>query len=207
MGTGISLHHGDLPDDVKFTKQIAVDTEAMGLVRHRDRLCLVQIATESGEVHLVKFNGVYDAPNLKAVLADEDVLKIFHFARFDVSIIRYYLGIWAYPCYCTHIASRLARTYTDGHGLKTLCSELLGVKLDKLQQSSDWGKSDFTKEQLDYAAFDVIYLHKVRDILNKMLVREKRDEVAQSCFDFVYTRVELDLMGWDDVDVFSHKVV
>ncbi|GAT75714.1 ribonuclease D [Ehrlichia ruminantium] len=201
----IFVHDYDLPDGVEFGNTVAVDTETMGLVCRRDRLCLVQISGGNGNVHLVKFPSTeYQASNLKKILSDLSITKIFHFARFDITAIRYYLGIWAIPCYCTKIASKLARTYTDHHGLKELCNELLGIKLNKVQQSSDWGKEILTSEQLNYAASDVIHLHALKSKLDAMLQRENKQELAKSCFDFLPTRVQLDLLGWDNVDIFSH---
>ena len=200
----VFVHDCDLPDGLKFGDTIAVDTETMGLICRRDRLCLVQLSNGDGDVHLVKFSGSYQAPNLISVLSDSKITKIFHFARFDIAVIRYYLGIWAVPCYCTKIASKLVRTYTDHHGLKELCYELLSVKLNKMQQSSDWGKESLTSDQLNYAASDVVYLHALKNKLDVMLQRENKQELAESCFNFLTTRAQLDLLGWDDVDIFSH---
>lgn len=201
----ITLHQGDLPDNLDLGKTIAVDTEAMGLNNHRDRLCLVQLSSGDGTAHLVQFEpGRYDAPNLKALLADPSVTKLYHFARFDVAILYHYLGVRAAPLYCTKIASYLCRTYTDRHGLRDLCRELLGVDLNKQQQSSDWGADTLNEDQRAYAANDVLYLHGLREKLDEMLAREGRREMAQSCFDFVMTRAELDLAGWPDVDIFAH---
>lgn len=185
---------------------MAIDTEAMGLNNHRDRLCVVQLSGGDGNAHVVQIDPKsYDAPNLKALLADTSVTKIFHFARFDVAILREYLGVWTTPVYCTKIASKLVRTYTDGHGLKELCQELLEKKISKQQQSSDWGADELTKAQIEYAAADVLYLHKIKEKLDMMLEREGRTEMAQSCFDFLKTRAELDLAGWVDHDIFSHS--
>ena len=200
----VFIHNCDLPDGLKFEDAIAVDTETMGLICRRDRLCLVQLSGGDGDVHLVKFSGSYNAPNLVSVLSDSNITKIFHFARFDIAVIRYYLGIWATPCYCTKIASKLVRTYTDHHGLKELCYELLSVKLNKVQQSSDWGRESLTSDQVNYAASDVVYLHALRSKLDVMLQRENKQELAESCFKFLPTRAQLDLLGWDDVDIFSH---
>jgi len=201
----IEVHYGDLPDNLDFGNSVAIDSETLGLNPHRDRLCVVQLSAGDGTAHLVHFNGgTFDAPNLKKLLADQNVEKLFHFARFDVAIIEKYLGITCTPVYCTKIASKLVRTYTDKHGLKALCHELLGIDLSKQQQSSDWGKTELSPEQVQYAASDVLYLHQLRDILDAMLVREGRKELAQSCFDFLPTRAKLDLGGWPDLDIFSH---
>lgn len=194
-----------MPADVKFGNEIAIDTETLGLNHTRDRLCLVQISAGDGNAHLVQFAaGVYEAPNLKKALADKKILKIFHYARFDIGVMKKYLKVDVAPVYCTKIASRLTRTYTDKHGLKDLCSELTGKEISKQQQSSDWGAENLTQEQLNYAASDVLYLHEIKEKLNKMLKREKRQEIAQTCFDFLPTRVALDLAGWQDVDIFQH---
>ncbi len=200
------LHKGDLPDNVKFSGSVAIDTEAMGLNNLRDKLCLVQISSGDGDAHLVQLDrNSYDAPNLKKLLADKSIEKLFHFARFDVAIMYQYLGVWTTPVYCTKIASRLVRTYTDSHGLKDLCQELLNIKISKQQQSSDWGASELSKDQIEYAASDVFHLHEMRKILDKMLVREGRLELAHKCFDFLQARAELDLKGWDAEDIFSHS--
>ena len=201
----ITLHKGDLPANIDFGSSIAVDTEAMGLKNHRDRLCLVQLSGGDGNAHLVQLEkGKYDAPNLKKVLSDQNVTKIFHFARFDVAIIKHYLGIECTPLYCTRIASYLCRTFTDRHGLRDLCKELLGVEISKQQQSSDWGAAELNEDQKNYAANDVLYLHELQKKLDDMLVREGRREIAQKCFDFVPARVELDLLGWQEFDIFTH---
>ncbi|MBH5362387.1 ribonuclease D [Wolbachia endosymbiont of Kradibia gibbosae] len=205
---GIFLYKDDLPassipDDVR---SIAVDTEAMGLLHSRDRLCLVQLSFNDSNAHLVQLKNDYTAPNLRKILEDKNITKIFHFARFDVSIIRYYLETWALPCYCTKIASRLVRTYTDNHSLKELCLELLDTKLNKQQQSSDWGNENLTDKQKSYAASDVLYLHRIKEKLDLMLERENRKELAQKCFEFLPTRIELDLMGWENVDIFNHQM-
>ena len=202
----VFVHDCDLPNGLNFEDAVAIDTETMGLVCRRDRLCLVQLADSSSNVHLVKFSGNYQAPNLVSVLSDPNIIKIFHFARFDIAVMRYYLGIWANPCYCTKIASKLVRTYTDHHGLKELCYELLGVKLNKMQQSSDWGRESLTSEQLNYAASDVIYLHALKSKLDAMLQRENKQELAAACFKFLQTRAQLDLLGWENVDIFSHSL-
>lgn len=178
----------------------------MGLNNHRDRLCVVQLSSGDGKAHVVQIDPEnYHAPNLKKLLADKNITKIFHFARFDVAILRKYLGVWTEPVYCTKIASKLVRTYTDNHGLKDLCLELLNKKISKQQQSSDWGAQELSKAQLEYAASDVYYLHKIRDALDVMLEREGRKELAQECFSFLKTRAELDLAGWVDHDIFSHS--
>lgn len=201
----VTLHHGDLPADVSFGNIVAIDTETLGLNPHRDRLCLVQLSAGDGTAHLVKFKkDAYDAPNLKKLLADPKVTKLFHFGRFDIAIMRQYLGVTAAPVYCTKIASKLARTFTGFHGLKNLCKDLLSVDLDKQQQTTDWGADELTPEQMDYAASDVLHLHRLRAVLNEMLVREGRMELAQACFDFLPTRAVLDLNGWEDEDIFAH---
>lgn len=200
------LHKGDLPSDLVLKGDIAVDTEAMGLNNKRDRLCLVQLSDGNGDAHLVQFpQGTYKAPNLVKLLSDAKRTKLFHFARFDLSIMRHYLGIRVAPVYCTRTASRLVRTYTDKHGYKDICKELLGVDISKQQQSSDWGAKDLTQEQVDYAAADVLHLHKLRDKLGDMLAREGRTELAQACFNFLPFRAELDLAGWENEDIFAHN--
>ncbi len=177
----------------------------MGLITRRDRLCLVQLSTGDGNVHLVQFErGNYAAPNLKRLLSDNNTTKIFHFARFDIAIIRYYLGVLVQNVYCTRTASKLVRTFTDRHGLKELCKELLGKDISKQQQSSDWGAADLSPEQKEYAAHDVLYLHQLRAILNGMLEREGRHELAQACFNFIPARALLDLSGWEEADIFAH---
>jgi ribonuclease D len=201
----ITLHKGDLPDGLGFGASVAVDSEAMGLRHERDRLCLVQLSAGDGNAHLVQLpQGDYEAPNLKALMLDSAVTKIFHYARFDVAIMQAYLGIMTTPIFCTKIASKLVRTYTDRHGLKDLCRELLGVDLSKQQQSSDWGADTLSEEQMHYAASDVLYLHRIRGILDERLAREGRAELAQACFDFLPTRARLDLIRYDDEDIFSH---
>ena len=203
----IHLHHGDLPADVDFGTSVAIDSETMGLNLHRDRLCLVQMSSGDGTAHLVKFapDDDYAAPNLKRLLARPDVLKLYHFARFDVAVLQRRLGVVAGPVYCTKIASKLVRTYTDRHGLKDLCRELLGVELSKQQQSSDWGAEELSKEQRQYAASDVLYLHDLKTRLDAMLARLGRTEMAAQCFDFLPTRVALDLAGWEETDIFAHS--
>jgi ribonuclease D len=200
------LHQGDLPAGLKFNGDIAVDTEAMGLNNKRDRLCLVQLSDGQGDVHLVQFApGSYHAPNLCKLLTDPSRVKLFHFARFDVSIMKEYLGILVSPVYCTRTASRLARTYTDKHGYKDICKELLGADISKQQQSSDWGATPLSPEQMEYAASDVLHLHKLREKLDAMLKREGRSELAQGCFNFLPHRALLDLAGWEDQDIFAHS--
>ncbi|MEI6418712.1 MAG: ribonuclease D [Sphingomonadales bacterium] len=201
----IFLHEGDLPGDVFAPGPIAVDSETMGLNPLRDRLCVVQLADGRGDEHLVRFSGGnYAAPNLKAVLADPNRLKLMHFARFDVAVIRHFLGVWATPVFCTKIASKLVRTYTDRHGLKDLLRETLGVEVSKAQQSSDWGAAELTDAQKDYAASDVRFLHRAHDVLVARLAREGRTAMAQACFEFLPTRAELDLAGWAETDIFAH---
>jgi ribonuclease D len=201
----IELHKGDLPDGLDLGPLIAIDSETLGLNPQRDRLCLVQLSSGDGVCHAVQFApGDYAAPNLKRMLADPRSLKLFHYARFDVAMFRKYLGVVTAPIYCTKIASKLVRTYTDKHGLKDLVKELLGVDLSKEQQSSDWGAPTLSEKQLAYAANDVAYLHKLKDVLDTMLAREYRTELAQACFHFLPTRAELDLAGWEEVDIFAH---
>ena len=202
----VYLHQEDLPEGVLAPGPVAVDTETMGLITPRDRLCLVQISDGKGDEHLVRFaaGSDYAAPNLRAVLGDPDRLKLYHFARFDLAAIKYYLGTVAAPVYCTKTASRLIRTYTDRHGLKELVRELLGQEVSKQQQSSDWGAPDLSEAQKDYAASDVRYLHAMRTILDERLVREGRMALAQACFDFLPARADLDLAGWPEVDIFAH---
>jgi ribonuclease D len=201
----IHLHHGDLPDGLDFGDAVAIDTETMGLNPHRDRLCLAQLSAGDGVCHLVQFApGAYDAPRLRALLADPGVLKLFHFGRFDIAVLKKYLGVLAGPVYCTKIASKLVRTFTDRHGLKDLCRDLLGVEISKQQQTSDWGTSELSDEQLRYAASDVLHLHALRGRLDDMLAREGRAAMAQACFDFLPTRALLDLAGWPSEDIFEH---
>jgi len=196
---------GDLPEGLGFGPIVAVDTEAMGLNPHRDRLCLVQLSAGDGDAHLVQFApGAYAAPRLRELLADRGVTKLFHFARFDLAMIYHYLGVMATPIYCTKIASRLARTFTDRHGLRDLCKDLLNIDLSKQQQSSDWGAETLTEEQLRYAASDVLHLHALRARLDAMLAREGREQLAGACFDFLPHRVLLDLGGWSEQDIFAH---
>ncbi|EQB10521.1 MAG: 3-5 exonuclease [Novosphingobium lindaniclasticum] len=203
----VYLHEEDLPEGVLAPGPVAVDTETMGLITPRDRLCVVQISDGQGDEHLVRFapGSDFAAPNLKAVLADPARLKLYHFARFDLAAIEHYLGVTAAPVFCTKIASKLTRTYTDRHGLKDLVRELLGKEVSKQQQSSDWGAAELTEPQKDYAASDVRYLHAMHDILVVRLARENRTEIAQACFDFLPARARLDLAGWPDHDIFSHE--
>ncbi len=203
----VYFHEEDLPEGALGPGAVAVDTETMGLNPLRDRLCLVQISDGSGDEHLVRFGpgSAYDAPVLKAVLGDSNRLKLFHFARFDLAAIEQALGVMAAPVYCTKIASRLIRTYTDRHGLKELVRELLGQEVSKQQQSSDWGAAQLSDAQRDYAASDVRFLHAMKEILDARLVREGRMELAQSCFDFLPTRARLDLAGWPEIDIFAHS--
>jgi len=201
----IKLHKGDLPDGLDLGRAVAVDTETLGLNPARDRLCLVQLSSGDGSAHLVQFaRGEYEAPNLKRLLNDESVLKLFHFARFDLATLRRYVGVMAAPVYCTRTASKLARTYTDKHGLKDLVKELLDIDLSKQQQSSDWGSANLTEQQLAYAANDVAFLHRLKEGLDAMLIREGRMELAQACFSFLPARADLDLAGWGEVDIFAH---
>jgi ribonuclease D len=202
----IILHEGDLPDGISFGDSVAVDSETMGLNPNRDRLCVVQLSAGDGDCHLVRFpKGQYDAPNLKKLMEDPGVVKIFHYARFDVAILKKYLGALCQSVYCTKIASKLVRTYTPDHGLKHVVRELLGVELSKVQQSSDWGNDSLSEDQQHYAASDVLYLHRVKEGLDAMLAREGRTALAQACFDFLPTRCDLDLMGWGETDIFAHK--
>ncbi|MFZ4124787.1 MAG: ribonuclease D [Rickettsiales bacterium] len=201
----IYLHQGDLPKDVTFDGDIGVDCEAMGLNNQRDRLCVVQLSDGNGDAHLVQFMpDAFNAPNLCKLLTDPKRVKIFHFGRFDIALMKHYLGVVTAPVYCTKIASRLCRTYTDRHGFKDLCRELLTTEVSKQQQSSDWGAETLTPEQQEYAASDVLHLHKLREKLNVMLEREGRMELAQECFAFLPTRALLDLEGWAEQDIFSH---
>jgi ribonuclease D len=201
----IKLYQGDLPDGLNLGPVVAIDTETLGLNPQRDRLCLAQLSSGDGVCHAVQFAaGQYAAPNLKRLLTDPAVTKLFHFARFDVAMFRQYLGVDTQPLYCTKIASKLVRTYTDKHGLKDLVRELLGVDLSKEQQSSDWGATTLTEKQLAYAANDVAYLHQLKTALDGMLAREGRTHLAQACFDFLPSRAALDLAGWDQTDIFAH---
>ena len=199
------IHKGDLPADLNFGTSVAVDTETLGLNPKRDRLCVVQLSSGDGNGHLVQFgHDGFDAPNLSALLTKPTVTKIFHFARFDLAAIRQHLNILCAPVYCTKIASKLVRTYTDRHGLKDLCRELLNVDLNKQQQSSDWGAASLSKEQVEYAASDVLHLHQLKQRLDGMLEREGRTHFANACFAFLPVRAELDLAGWPEEDIFAH---
>lgn len=202
----VHFHEEDLPAGVLAPGAVAVDTETMGLMTARDRLCLVQLSDGQGDEHLVRFapGSSYAAPNLRAVLADPARLKLYHFARFDLAAIRHYMGVVAAPVYCTKTASRLIRTYTDRHGLKELVRELLGQEISKQQQTSDWGAPEISEAQCDYAAADVRYLHRLKEVLDVRLAREGRTALAQACFDFLPARAELDLAGWPEVDIFAH---
>lgn len=200
----VYLHEGDLPADVFAPGAIAVDTETMGLHPARDRLCLVQLADGRGDEHLVRFDRDYGAPLLKAVLTDRARTKLYHFARFDLAVLKAYLGIDAGPVFCTKIASKLVRTYTDRHGLKDMLRETIGVDVSKAQQSSDWGAPVLSEAQKDYAASDVRFLHRAAEVLTERLAREGRTELAQACFDFLPWRAELDLAGWPESDIFAH---
>lgn len=201
----VHLHEGDLPDGLDLGPVVAVDSETMGLRFRRDPLCVVQLSAGDGEAHVVRLNRPgYDCPNLKRLLADPKVLKIFHFGRFDIGMFDLHLGVETRPVYCTKIASKLARTYTDRHGLKDVVRECAGVELSKAQQSSDWGAAVLTPAQLEYAASDVLYLHAVKARLDQMLAREGRTELARACFDFLPVRARLDLSGWDEIDIFAH---
>ena len=202
----IRLHHGDLPDDFSPASIIAVDTETMGLNPLRDKLCLVQLSNGDGTADIVQLAPFgYDCPNLKKVLSDPNVVKLFHFARFDLAVIAHYLRITAAPVYCTKIASKLVRTYTDRHGLKDICRELLSVDISKQQQSSDWGAESLSDAQLEYAASDVLHLHGLKEALDTLLAREGRTALADACFRFLPARAALDLAGWDEVDIFAHS--
>ena len=200
------LHKGDLPEGLDLGNIVAIDSETMGLNTQRDALCVVQLSSGDGDAHVVQLNRAdYDAPRLKALLSDKNVLKIFHFARFDVAAFKYWLGVDTTPIYCTKIASKLCRTYTDRHGLKDLTRELLDVEMSKQQQSSDWGVAKLSKAQIDYAASDVLHLHLLRERLEGMLAREGRTDLAAACFNFLPIRAELDLAGWPETDIFAHS--
>ena len=199
------LYQGDLPDNLDLGPEVAIDCETMGLIPHRDRLCLVQMSGGDGNAHLVQVAlGQDQAPNLCRMLQDPKVLKLFHFGRFDIAVLYHAFGALTAPVYCTKIASKLTRTYTDRHGLKNLLQELLSVDISKQQQSSDWGADELSDAQMEYAASDVLYLHDLRDVLNIRLAREGRTEMAQKCFDFLPTRAQLDLAGWPETDIFAH---
>ena len=202
----IHFHEGDLPDDLDLGPVVAIDSETMGLRFRRDPLCVVQLSAGDGEAHVVRLNRPdYDCPNLKRLLADPAVLKLFHFGRFDIAMFQLHLGVETRPVYCTKIASKLARTYTDRHGLKDVVRELVGVDLSKTQQSSDWGAAELSPAQLEYAASDVLHLHAAKVRLDEMLEREGRADLARRCFDFLPDRCALDLAGWDETDIFAHS--
>jgi ribonuclease D len=205
MSGQITLHEGDLPDGTDLGPVVAIDTETMGLNPARDRLCLVQLSSGDGTAHLVRLaKDQYDAPNLIALLDDPDTLKLFHFGRFDIAVLNAYLGVLCQPVWCTKIASKLVRTFTDRHGLRDLCKELIGVEISKQQQSSDWGADTLSPEQQAYAASDVLYLHQLKAALEAMLIREERLDLAEACFDFLPARAVLDLAGWPEIDIFAH---
>jgi ribonuclease D len=200
-----TVYKGDLPDDLDLGPTVAIDTETMGLNPYRDRLCVVQLSGGDGHAHVVQIaQDQTEAPNLVKLLTDPDRIKLFHFGRFDIAVLQHRFSVVTRPVYCTKIASKLVRTYTDRHGLKNLTQELLGKDLSKQQQSSDWGADDLTKAQIEYAASDVLYLHQLKAALDAMLEREGRTEIAQACFDFLPTRCALDLAGWPEVDIFTH---
>jgi ribonuclease D len=202
----VRLHRGDLPDLSRFGREVAIDTETMGLDPHRDRLCVVQLSAGDGSSDVVQIpQDANDAPNLVKLLGDPNVTKIFHYARFDVAVLKNRFGVVTGPVYCTKIASKLARTYTDRHGLKDLVRELLNIDLSKQQQSSDWGQDKLSEAQLEYAASDVLYLHDLKRHLDRILIREGRMELAQNCFNFLSTRIALDLGGWEEMDIFAHS--
>jgi ribonuclease D len=204
----ITLHHGDLPGNISFGDSVAVDTESMGLNWERDRLCLVQLSSGDGNAHLVKLEaGKYEAPNLKKLMADKKVMKLFHYARADLATIKYYLGVMPMPVYCTKIASVLVRTFSDRHSLKDLTRDLISLDLSKEQQTSDWGAAELTQDQMNYAASDVFHLHKLKTRLDAMLAREGRSSLARQVMDFLPVRAELDIAGWRDIDVFAHRPV
>ena len=202
----VKVYKGDIPAGLDLGKTVAIDTETMGLKPGRDKLCLVQLSSGDGNAHLVQIDREsFAAPNLKALVEDASVTKLFHYARFDVAVLKHYLGARVSPIYCTKIASRLVRTYTDRHGLKDLVRELLGIELSKQQQSSDWGADELTDAQMAYAASDVLYLHALKDKLEVLLKREERDDLASACFAFLPTRAKLDLKGWPEVDILAHS--
>ena len=201
----IIMHKGDIPSNLEFGDSVAVDTETLGLIPERDPLCLIQLSSGDGIAHLLQFDrNTYDAPNLKRLLINNDCEKIFHFARFDIAVIRYYLNVDCTPIYCTKIASKLARTNTDKHSLKDICKELLDIELSKTEQTSDWSVDQLTEKQKLYAASDVLYLHKLKNILEEKLENKGRKELARNCFDFISTRAFLDLNGWSEIDIFRH---
>ncbi len=201
----VYLYQNDIPAELEFGNSIAIDTETQGLLLQRDRLCLIQLSDGNGDAHLVQFSaGQYDAPNLKNVLNDPKSIKIFHFARFDIAAIKAYLKITCSPVFCTRIASRLTRTYSEKHGLKDICAELLDVEISKQQQQSDWASAELSKKQQKYAASDVLYLHQLMEVLKSRLIRENRMDIAQACFNFLPFQAELDLKGWNNIDIFAH---
>ena len=201
----ITLHKGDLPDGLDLGPVVAIDTETMGLQPHRDRLCLVQMSSGDGNAHLVQVaKGQTEAPNLARMLADPGVEKLYHFGRFDIAVLAHAFGVVTRPVYCTKIASKMVRTFTDRHGLRNLCQDLVGVDISKQQQSSDWGAEELSEAQLEYAASDVLYLHRIRAVLDERLAREGRTEMAAACFRFLPDRAMLDLAGWPEVDIFAH---
>ena len=201
----IHFYQDDIPYKLDFGASIAIDTETQGLNLQRDRLCLIQLSSGNGDAHLVQFEKKkYSAPNLRKLLSDKKTMKIFHFARFDLAAIRMYLEIQCTPVFCTRIASRLTRTYTDKHGLKDICSELIGVEISKQQQQSDWASSELSQNQREYAASDVLYLHQLKDVLEHRLKREHRVEIAKGCFDFLKYQVDLDIQGWGEQNIFAH---
>jgi len=202
----IHFYQDDIPSELDFGVSIAIDTETQGLNLQRDRLCLIQLSSGNGDAHLVQFEKKkYNAPNLRKLLSDKKTLKIFHFARFDLAAIKIYLEIQCAPVFCTRIASRLTRTYTDKHGLKDICSELIGVEISKQQQQSDWASSELSQNQREYAASDVLYLHQLKDVLEHRLKRENRLEIARGCFDFLKYQVDLDIQGWGEQNIFAHQ--
>ena len=202
----IKLYKNDLPINIKFKGSIAIDTETMGLNINNDRLCLIQISDGNGNSYLVQFlKNSYNAPNLKKILIDQNILKIFHYARFDIAVIKKNLRVMCKPIYCTKIASKLARTFTDRHGLKDLCKDLLKIDLNKQNQTSDWGNDNLTENQLEYAVNDVLYLHEIKNKLDKIIEREGKQNLAKACFKFLPTKAEFDLRGWQDKDIFQHK--
>lgn len=208
MGAPTIYHHkGDLPNDITFPNGVAIDTEAMGLNPHRDRLCVVQLSGGDHTAHVVQLNEDtrFDCPNLKSVLADDDLEKIYHYGRFDIAVIYQYLGILTRNVFCTKVASKLVRTFISRHGLKALCSDLLSIELSKQSQTSDWGASDLSKEQLAYAASDVLYLHQLKEKLSVLLEREKRWDLAKGCFEALPTVARLDLLGYEDLSIFTHN--
>jgi ribonuclease D len=200
----VTLHKGDLPGGLDLGDLVAIDSETMGLNPQRDRLCLVQLSAGDGHAHLVQFANGYDAPNLKRLLADPAITKLFHFGRFDIAMFYEYLGVETTPVYCTKIASKLTRTYTDRHGLRDLCRDLLGVEISKQQQTSDWGARELSEDQLAYAASDVLHLHRLKAVFDGLLAREGRRDIAEACFRFLPTRARLDLLGWEEEEIYKH---